>query len=130
MKFVTVMLFTMLVLLQYRLWIGNGSLTEVHHLQQEKQSILDENGSLKERNDSLAAEVLDLKQGLDAIEERARSEMGMIKKMRPFINWSMLSTLEKKGINQRTCQLACVIGQLFQLRVSAHACRRMSPSNI
>ena len=84
MKFVTVMLFIMLVLLQYRLWIGNGSLTEVHHLQQEKQSILEENESLKERNDSLAAEVLDLKQGLDAIEERARSEMGMIKKDETF----------------------------------------------
>ncbi len=77
MKFVTVILFTMLMLLQYRLWIGNGSLTEVHHLQQEKQSILEE-------NDSLAAEVLDLKQGLDAIEERARSEMGMIKKDETF----------------------------------------------
>ena len=74
----------MLMLLQYRLWIGNGSLTEVHHLQQEKQSVLEENDSLKERNDSLAAEVLDLKQGLDAIEERARSEMGMIKKDETF----------------------------------------------
>jgi cell division protein FtsB len=74
----------MLVLLQYRLWIGNGSLTEVHHLEQEKQSILEENESLKERNYSLAAEVLDLKQGLDAIEERARSEMGMIKKDETF----------------------------------------------
>ncbi len=84
MKFVTVMLFTMLVLLQYRLWIGNGSWTAEHHLQQEKQSILEENGSLTERNDSLAAEVLDLKQGLDAIEERARSEMGMIKKDETF----------------------------------------------
>ena len=84
MKFVTVMLFTMLLLLQYRLWIGNCSLTEVHHLEQEKQSILEDNESLKERNDSLAAEVLDLKQGLDAIEERARSEMGMIKKNETF----------------------------------------------
>jgi len=84
MKFVTVILFTMLLLLQYRLWIGNGSLTEVHHLQQEKQAVLQENESLKERNDSLAAEVLDLKQGLDAIEERARSEMGMIKKDETF----------------------------------------------
>ena len=84
MKFVTVMLFIMLVLLQYRLWIGNGSLTEVHHLQQEKELITNENELLRERNDSLAAEVLDLKQGLDAIEERARSEMGMIKKDETF----------------------------------------------
>jgi len=84
MKFVTVMLFIMLVLLQYRLWIGNGSLTEVHHLQKEKELITNENELLRERNDSLAAEVLDLKQGLDAIEERARSEMGMIKKDETF----------------------------------------------
>lgn len=84
MKFVTVMLFASLILLQYRLWIGNGSLTEVHHLQRQKQSIIEENESLKERNDSLAAEVLDLKQGLDAIEERARSEMGMIKEDETF----------------------------------------------
>lgn len=84
MKFVTVMLFVVLLLLQYKLWMGNGSLTEVHHLQQEKQSLVSENELLKERNNSLAAEVLDLKQGLDAIEERARSEMGMIKKNETF----------------------------------------------
>ena len=84
MKFVAATLITMLVLLQYRLWIGNGSLTEVHHLQREKESITQENESLKERNDSLAAEVMDLKHGLDAIEERARSEMGMIKKDETF----------------------------------------------
>ena len=84
MKFVTVILFTMFVLLQYRLWIGNGSLTEVHHLQQEKELITNENELLRERNDSLAAEGLDLKHGLDAIEERARSEMGMIKKDETF----------------------------------------------
>ena len=97
MKFVTVMLFTMLVLLQYRLWIDNGSLTEVHHLQQEKQSILEENDSLKERNDSLAAEVMDLKQGLDAIEERARSEMGMIKRDETFYQLVDTQYLRKEG---------------------------------
>ncbi len=97
MKFVTVMLFTMLVLLQYRLWIGNGSLTEVHHLQQEQQSILEENKSLKERNGSLAAEVLDLKQGLEAIEERARSEMGMIKKDETFYQLVDTKYPDKEG---------------------------------
>jgi cell division protein FtsB len=84
MKFIIVILFTILVLLQYRLWIGNGSLTEVNRLQQERKSITHENKLLRERNNSLAAEVLDLKQGLDAIEERARSEMGMIKKDETF----------------------------------------------
>ena len=84
MKFITIMLITMLAVLQYRLWIGANSMTELHHLQQEKQALIKENESLKERNESLAAEVSDLKQGYDAVEERARSEMGMIKENETF----------------------------------------------
>ncbi len=79
MKLTTVLFVILLILLQYRLWFGNGSLTEVHHLQDQISKVEQENISLKERNLSLAAEVHDLKQGHDAIEERARSEMGMIK---------------------------------------------------
>ncbi len=79
MKLLFISLITILLLLQYRLWVGNGSLTDVHHLQQAKEAQLAENQILQDRNDSLAAEVIDLKQGLEAIEERARSEMGMIK---------------------------------------------------
>ena len=78
MKLTTVLFVILLILLQYRLWFGNGSLTEVHHLQDQISKVEQENISLKERNLSLAAEVHDLKQGHDAIEERARSEMGMI----------------------------------------------------
>ncbi len=91
----------MLVLLQYRLWIGNGSLTEVNHLQQEKESIIAENELLNERNDSLAAEVLDLKQGLDAIEERARSEMGMIKKDETFYQLVDMQNLGRSHSRQK-----------------------------
>lgn len=79
MKLTTIIFLLLLVLLQYRLWVGNGSLTEVHHLEKQISQIEQENHDLKERNLSLAAEVLDLKQGQDAIEERARSELGMIK---------------------------------------------------
>ena len=79
MKLTTVLFVILLILLQYRLWFGNGSLTEVHHLQDQISKVEQENISLKERNLSLAAEVHDLKQGHDAIEERARNEMGMIK---------------------------------------------------
>jgi cell division protein FtsB len=84
MRFITILLLILLVFLQYRLWIGNGSLTEVHHLEQVKQAHILENELMMERNQSLAAEVLDLKQGLNAIEERARSEMGMIKEDETF----------------------------------------------
>ena len=74
----------MLVLLQYRLWMGNANLSKVHHLEETKLAQLDENRLLMERNRSLTAEVMDLKQGLEAIEERARSEMGMIKSGETF----------------------------------------------
>jgi cell division protein FtsB len=69
----------LLLLLQYRLWTGNGSLVEVNLLKDEIEKIGNENENLKERNLSLTAEVFDLKQGHEAIEEIARSEMGMIK---------------------------------------------------
>ncbi len=79
MKPTTVIFILVLILLQYRLWIGNGSMTEVYQLEEQIEQIKEENHQLQERNLSLAAEVLDLKQGYDAIEERARSEMGMVK---------------------------------------------------
>ncbi|MEM7027084.1 MAG: cell division protein FtsB [Pseudomonadota bacterium] len=79
MKPITIVFIFVLALLQYRLWMGNGSLSEVRELDQQILMIEDENKQLRERNLSLAAEVMDLKEGSDAIEERARSEMGMIK---------------------------------------------------
>ena len=69
----------LLILLQYRLWNGTGSLSEVNVLKKEIQKIKSENEILKERNLSLTEEVVDLKERDEAIEEIARSEMGMIK---------------------------------------------------
>ena len=79
MKLLTVIMVFLLLLLQYRLWTGNGSLVEVNLLKDEIEKIKNENENLKERNLSLTEEVFDLKQGHEAIEEIARSEMGMIK---------------------------------------------------
>ena len=79
MKLLTVIMVFLLLLLQYRLWTGNGSLVEVNLLKDKIEKIENENENLKERNLSLTAEVFDLKQGHEAIEEIARSEMGMIK---------------------------------------------------
>ena len=79
MKLLTAIMIFLLLLLQYRLWTGNGSLVEVNLLKDEIEKIKNENDNLKERNLSLMAEVFDLKQGHEAIEEIARSEMGMIK---------------------------------------------------
>jgi len=79
MRFITIIMVLLLFLLQYRLWTGNGSLIEVSLLRDEIEKVESENERLKERNLSLTAEVFNLKQGHEAIEEIARSEMGMIK---------------------------------------------------
>lgn len=69
----------LLAFLQYRLWVGEGSLAEVNNLKDEIQTLQQEMVGLRKRNDALQAEVEDLRSGQDAIEERARSELGMIK---------------------------------------------------
>lgn len=96
-RFISLILIIMLVVLQYRLWIGQGSLTHVHHLEKEIQSRLEENRRLLERNLSLSAEVNDLKHGYAAIEERARTEMGMIKRGETFYQVVRLS--EDSSVN-------------------------------
>lgn len=69
----------LLILLQYRLWVDDGGLLAGHDLRREIRGQEAQNNSLSERNQALAAEVRDLKKGLDAIEERARVELGMIR---------------------------------------------------
>ncbi len=65
--------------LQYRLWLSDGSWGEVTALQNQVAHQKRDNEGLQQRNDALAAEVEDLKSGEAAVEERARSELGMIK---------------------------------------------------
>jgi len=74
-----VLLLALLAWLQYRLWFGNGGEREVADLQAQVQRQARDNMGLRERNAALAAEVQDLKSGEAAVEERARSELGMIK---------------------------------------------------
>jgi cell division protein FtsB len=83
-KWVIAILISLLLLLQFRLWVGDGGIPEVLHLEQELDAAKQEQAQLEERNNELHAEVSDLKQGLDAIEERARSELGMIGKDETF----------------------------------------------
>ena len=80
MKIIAFVLLVLLIWLQYKIWLQDGGIPEVIQLQQEIEVVKTEVQKLEERNSSLDAEVKDLKKGLDAIEERARSEMGMIKK--------------------------------------------------
>ncbi|WP_028920454.1 cell division protein FtsB [Pseudoxanthomonas suwonensis] len=79
MRWVLLGLVLLLGWLQYRLWFGIGSAGEVAALQAQVEHQRRENSGLKERNAALAAEVRDLKEGVAAAEERARSELGMIR---------------------------------------------------
>ena len=65
--------------LQYRLWVGNGSLAQVAELTQQIADQQAENQALLERNRVMDAEVSELKKGLETVEERARQELGMVK---------------------------------------------------
>jgi cell division protein FtsB len=78
MRFLIVVLVAALVMLQVRLWLSDDGLREVWRLEAEVSRRTDENGGLAVRNAALEAEVLDLKQGMAAAEERARTELGMI----------------------------------------------------
>ena len=69
----------LLLYLQYVLWFGKGGVRDVRELERTVAAQQQQIGRLKDRNQALAAEVRDLKQGMEAIEEIARSEMGMIK---------------------------------------------------
>ena len=84
MKILSFILASLLIALQYPLWIGKGSWLRVWELDRNLAQQKDQNAKLKARNDALDAEVRDLKQGLDAVEERARLELGMIKKDEVF----------------------------------------------
>ncbi|MCW8874903.1 MAG: cell division protein FtsB, partial [Gammaproteobacteria bacterium] len=79
MRYLFLVLLVLLLFLQFRLWVGEGSFAEVWRLNQDVAEQKLDNARLRERNEALDAEVKDLKQGLDAIEERAREELGMIK---------------------------------------------------
>ena len=74
-----VVLILLLAGLQYRLWVGDGSLAQVTDLQRQIAEQQGENERLLERNRILEAEVRELKQGMETVEERARHELGMVK---------------------------------------------------
>jgi cell division protein FtsB len=78
-KLLTLALAALVVLIQYPLWLGKGGWLRVWEVDRQIHAQRELNGRLKGRNTALDAEVRDLKQGLEAIEERARSELGMIR---------------------------------------------------
>lgn len=79
MRVLTLTLAALIVLIQYPLWLGKGSWLRVWEVDQQITAQRETNRRLQARNNALEAEVRDLKVGQEAIEERARSELGMIR---------------------------------------------------
>jgi|TARA_B110000495_G_C22697397_1_gene410719 cell division protein FtsB len=79
-KSLTAIFILLLILIQYPLWAGKAGWYNVFQLSNEYQAQKEINVELKKQNDALRAEVNDLKNGTDAIEEKAREELGMVKK--------------------------------------------------
>jgi cell division protein FtsB len=84
MKYLTYILIGFIIAIQYPLWIGKGSWLRVWDMSKQVDIQKEKNAKLTARNAGLDAEVRDLKQGIDAVEERARVELGMIKSDETF----------------------------------------------
>jgi cell division protein FtsB len=79
MRFLAVLLATLLAAIQYPLWLGKGGWVRVWEIDRQLAAQKGRNAELAARNAALDAEVRDLKEGFDAIEERARYELGMVR---------------------------------------------------
>ncbi|WP_372403098.1 septum formation initiator family protein [Acinetobacter piscicola] len=91
-KIILVIALIIVAVLQYRYWFGEGGYFPHQALLQQIQQQTEVNNELKERNRILAAEVYDLKNGAEAIEEHARLDLGLIKPHETFLQISTLST--------------------------------------
>lgn len=85
MRLITVSFAVLLLLIQYPLWLGKGGWLRVWEFERQVAQAQGRNEKLRERNAKLESEVSDLKTGTDSVEERARFELGMIKKDEIFV---------------------------------------------
>ena len=84
-RFVLVILVALLGIFHAQLWMGRGSIPNVRDMQRRLDEQLAKNAKAQTGNDQLSAEVRDLKEGLEMVEEKARSELGMVKPNEIFV---------------------------------------------
>jgi cell division protein FtsB len=85
MRLILIILTALLVMIQYPLWLGKGGWLRVWDLSRQLDTALEKEQELRQRNEKLAGEVQDLKEGTGAVEERARYELGMVKDGEIFV---------------------------------------------
>lgn len=96
MRLITLVLAVLLVLIQYPLWLGKGGWLRVWDMEDQVEAAHEKLQELKVRNAKLESEVNDLKEGTDAVEERARLELGMLKKGEVFVQLLDAKNLEEQ----------------------------------
>jgi cell division protein FtsB len=84
-RIVPIILVLLLLILQWQLWSGRGSVPDVAQLQEKMAQLKDANAKAVLNNERLTSEVNDLKEGLEMVEERARQELGMVKPNEVFV---------------------------------------------
>lgn len=104
-KVILVAAILIIAVFQYRFWFGEGGYFPHQALVQNIQQQIETNEELKERNRILAAEVYDLKNGVEAIEEHARLDLGLIKPHETFVQMSTVSTNYKPIYIDPTAQV-------------------------
>jgi len=87
-RLVTGLLLALLLVLQAQIWFGRGSVPNVRQMQLRLDDMSRQNQQAQGENERLASEVRDLKEGLDMVEEKARSELGMVKPNEIFVQFS------------------------------------------
>ena len=85
---VPVILLMLLGLFQAQLWMGRGSVPDVRDMERRLETQLALNKERQARNDQLASDVKDLQEGLETVEEKARSELGMVKPNEMFVQFT------------------------------------------
>lgn len=91
----------LLLALQYPLWLGHGGLLRVHELEQQVADERARNALQKQRNQALEAEVRDLGSGSDAIEERARADLGMVRQGETWFRYPSVGSAPQAVAAQR-----------------------------
>ncbi len=86
MKIIVAIIILLIIHFQCRIWVGDGSVAQIDAYQQRLDALKKQAEEKRERNEALYAEVLDLRKGQEAIEERARDELGMIKEDETFFH--------------------------------------------
>lgn len=97
MKILALVLVALILALQYPMWLGKGGWLTVRELDRQLQAQRETNAKLEGRNAALDADVRDLKSGYEAVEERARSELGMIRSDEVLFQLQPAGSRPKKG---------------------------------